>query len=149
MDNMDKQGFIFGALFALANRLQILGDKFDSNITIKQWLFIAVISKMGHLTPTISEVAAVAGYSRQNVKRVASALEKQGLIQLIRDESDARVLRVSLTEQCKAYFKQREADEELFLNQLFAGFDEKMLNGLYDGLVQLSNNMVTMEHSNE
>lgn len=145
---MEKKAFIFGGLFALANRLQVLGDKLDTNITIKQWLFIAVISKLEQ-SPTITEVASMIGNSRQNVKRMASSLQQQGFINLTKDSFDARIIRVELTEKCRGYFKQREAEEDQFLAQLFDQFDANMLTGLYNGLIKLMENVEQMEHLNE
>lgn len=39
MNELEQQANIFGTIFVLSNRLQVLGDAFDKNITIKQWLF--------------------------------------------------------------------------------------------------------------
>lgn len=69
MKQIQEKAFIFGAIFTLANRLQILGDKLDENITVKQWLLLATISKSEHPAPSLSEVAKTIGNSRQNVKK--------------------------------------------------------------------------------
>ena len=66
MNELKKKAYIFGTIFTLSNKLQVLGDEFDENITTKQWLFIVGVSKFQD-PPTISEVANFIGYSRQNV----------------------------------------------------------------------------------
>lgn len=76
MNDIEKKAYIFGGILTLANRLQALGDKLDENVTLKQWLLIAVILKSGRSSPTISEVAKLVGNSRQNVKKMAGLLEK-------------------------------------------------------------------------
>ena len=43
-ENKNMQAYIYGGIFTLSNKLQLLGDKFDSNISTKQWFLIAVIA---------------------------------------------------------------------------------------------------------
>ncbi|MNO20260.1 transcriptional repressor MprA [compost metagenome] len=149
MKAMGRKEYVFGGMFALANRLQTLGDKLDPNITTKQWFFIAIISKLEDNSPTISEVSALIGSTRQNVKKMAVILEKQGFVQLTKDAKDARVIRVTLTPKCRDYFQRRDASEGVFMEHLFDGFDEELLNGLYKGLVKLSDNIEKMEKQHE
>ncbi|MNZ59451.1 transcriptional repressor MprA [compost metagenome] len=149
MKHSGREEYIFGNMFVLANRLQVLGDKVDPNITIKQWLFIAIISKCEDRLPTISEISTLIGNSRQNVKKMAVILEKQGFVELMNDSMDARIIRVSLTKKCRDYFEKREEIENLFIAKLFNGFDWELLKGLYNGLVKLSDNIVEMEKQNE
>lgn len=145
MNQEEKQAFIFAALLTLANRMQIVGDKLDQNITLKQWLLIAIILKNGNPSPTLGEVAVIFGCSRQNIKKLAMLLEKQGFVTLKRDERDARVVRVQLTSQCYAYFEGREKLENEFMQDLFHHFDEERTNGLFYGIQQLADNLGRME----
>ena len=145
MNQMDKQAYIFGGVLALANRLQALGDKLDEHITLKQWLFIAVIFKSEHASPTISEVAELIGYSRQNVKKMAVALEKRGFVSLMKDEYDARIFRIHLTPKCAVYFQTRAEKEGQFMKHLFEGFSEERTDALYKGIMQLAENITLME----
>ncbi len=146
MDNIKEKAYIFGSIFTIANRLQILGDKFDENLTTKQWLLIASITRMDNATPTISEVSHQIGNSRQNVKKMASILEKEGFLSLEKDINDARILRIRLTEKCLNHFRQREQRELDFIEKLFTEFDANKVTGLYQGLSKLSDNMIEMEN---
>lgn len=142
---MEKKANIFASLFILANRLQVLGDSLDEQITIKQWLLIAVISKSNKEAITVSELSKFIGSSRQNVKKMADILERQGFVSLNKDPNDARVVQVSITEKCINHFKSR-ADLELnFIEKLFNDFDEELLDGLYRGINKLSSNVTEME----
>ena len=76
MNELEQKACIFAVIFTLSNKLQVLGDEFDRSITIKQWLFMAAVSKF-NAPPTISEVANFIGYSRQNAKRIAADLHKE------------------------------------------------------------------------
>jgi DNA-binding MarR family transcriptional regulator len=148
MDELNKQAYIFGSIFTLANRLQILGDKIDDKITVKQWLLLASITKHNH-APTISEVSNMIGNSRQNVKKMAIILEREGFLTLTKDKSDARIIRIQLTETCMKHFKNREEIELTFIRDLFQGIDSKLLASLYEGIGKLSINIKEMENKDE
>lgn len=143
MDELEQKAYIFGTIFTLSNKLQAIGDKFDKNITIKQWLLLVTVSKFQE-TPTISEAANYVGYSRQNAKRMAAALEERGFVTITKDKNDARALRIALTPKCQEYFAGREQRELEFLKELFLGFDAELTAGFYQGLTKLENNIETM-----
>ncbi|WP_310829177.1 MarR family transcriptional regulator [Paenibacillus pedocola] len=145
MDEQEQQAYILGAFLTLANRLQVLGDKLDEKITMKQWLLIAVILKSGSPAPALSDLAAMIGSSRQNVKKMALLLEKQGFVVLSKDEKDARILRVRLTEECMVYFAGRNREEEQFMDDLFQDFNAELTGGLFTGLTKLTDNIARME----
>jgi DNA-binding MarR family transcriptional regulator len=140
MELLQKKAYIFGTIFTLSNKLQVLGDKFDKNITTKQWLFIVGVSTFRE-PPTISELANFIGYSRQNAKRIAATLQESGYVAISKDESDARALRIELTPKCREYFAKRNQREIDFLEQLFAGFDAGLTQNLYLGLTRLERNI--------
>lgn len=145
MDELEEKAYIFASIFALANKLQVLGDAFDKNITIKQWLFIVGVSKFSE-PPTISEVANFIGYSRQNAKRIAVALDERGYITIIKDKNDARALRITLTQKCTEYFTKRSDRELEYLNRLFTGFDADLTHDVYKGLTRLAENIEMMSN---
>jgi DNA-binding MarR family transcriptional regulator len=148
MNEQEQQANIFGTIFVLANRLQVLGDAFDKNITIKQWLFLIGVAQFQE-PPTVSQVADFIGYSRQNAKRLAVTLEANGLVTIVKDQNDARALRIKLTPKFTAYFEQRREREEEFMQKLFHDFGPELTRGLYQGLAQLTQNVAMMEKENE
>ena len=148
IDELAQKAFIFAEIFAVSNKLQALGDKLDRQITIKQWLLLAAISKSAVEAPSISEISALTGTSRQNVKKMALLLEKQGFVNIRKDPHDARVLRVVQTTQCVEHFKARYNMELDFLAKLFSGLDGALLSGLYNGLIKLTDNINIMEAQN-
>lgn len=145
MDELAQKASIFASIFTVSNKLQALGDRLDRQITIKQWLFLAAISNSAVEAPSISEISALIGTSRQNVKKMAQLLEKQGFVNIRRDPGDARVLRVAQTAKCVEHFKARYNLELEFLEKLFSGFDEALLGGLRNGLIKLTDNISKME----
>lgn len=145
MSDIKEKAYIFGSIFTLSNKLQILGDKFDRNLTIKQWLLLAGIFKSESDTPTVSDVANLTGNSRQNAKKMLLRLEKEGFVMLQKDPGDARILRIILTEKCRDYFRQREKRELEFLEQLYEDFDTNLIKNLAKGISKLEKNIIEME----
>lgn len=148
-ENKNMQAYIYGGVFGLSNKLQLLGDKFDSNISTKQWFLIAVIASFKNEAPTISMTAKRTGSSRQNVKKMAVILEKKGFLTIIRDKEDSRVQRLELTKYCTDYFNQRNEREDQYMKNLFINFDEELLTGLFRGMKKLEENIIRMEIQNE
>jgi DNA-binding MarR family transcriptional regulator len=144
MDDIKYKAFIFASIFTLSNRLQVLGDRFDRNLTVKQWLLLAGIFRSQKDAPTISEVAGIIGNSRQNVKKMMLILEKQGFITIENDANDARAQRIRLTEKCLDYMMQREKREIEFLERLFEGFTPGELQGMARGISKLEKNIIEM-----
>lgn len=147
--NRNIQAYIYGGIFALSNKLQLIGDKFDPNISTKQWFLIAVIASFKDEVPTISMTAERIGNSRQNVKKMAGILAKKGFLAIIKDNEDGRIQRLELTEYCMDYFNKRQEKEEKYMDSLFTDFDEEKLTGFFKGMKQLENNIIEMESQNE
>ena len=140
MEDSGEKAYIFGTMFTLSNKLQMLGDRLDKRLTVKQWLLLAGILTCGNDAPTIGEVAALIGSSRQNVKKMALILEKEGFVCLLKDSGDGRLLRVSLTAFCMEHLKQREENERHFIETLFSGFEMQELLSFSRSLTRLQNN---------
>ncbi|MBP1046910.1 MarR family transcriptional regulator [Enterococcus sp. BWM-S5] len=145
MNNIPEREYIFASIFALANRMQKLGDKLEDYVTIKQWMLLAVLSKSEGQSLTISEAAEIIGSSHQNIKKMALILEKQGFLSLTKHPKDRRAVVVSITDYCNTYFAEREAKEEAFLQSVFQGVDSQMMTELYKGILQLQKNIEQME----
>jgi DNA-binding MarR family transcriptional regulator len=144
MSGLEEKAYIFGTIFTLSNRLQLLGDRIDPQLTVKQWLFLAGVLGCENDAPTLSEISARIGSSRQNVKKMALILEKQGFITMEKDDRDGRMLRISLTDSCKEHLKQREEMELRFIDEIFSGFEAKELSNLSSAIGKLERNVRDM-----
>ena len=142
--DIPKPDFIYGAVHLLANRLQTLGDKIDPTISTKQWFVLAAVSKFSDSPPNIGDIAMSLGTSRQNIKKIANILQKRGLLKLEKDKNDLRNILLFLTEQCQSYFKNREQQENEYLEKIFLGIDNEMLTNLCDGMYKLIENVDTI-----
>lgn len=121
MDDIDKQKYIFGSIFLLANRLQVIGDQYlgRDEITTKQWFLNVMISQFGDNPPTLSEVAELMGSSRQNVKQLALKLEEKGFLNIQKDNQDARALRLKLTDKSREFWDKRQEQDDEYIEGLF------------------------------
>jgi DNA-binding MarR family transcriptional regulator len=115
---LEEQGFIFGSLFLLANKLQVSSDKHLESVglTTKQWFLIAAVQNF-KTPPTLSEVSELIGSSRQNVKQLAIKLEKKNFLTLEKDEQAVRLI---LTEQCINIWRDRDALDKQFITEILS-----------------------------
>jgi len=139
--DMPNTAFVYGAIHLLANRLQTIGDRIDPTISTKQWFVLAAVSKFTKAPPNIGDIARGLGTSRQNIKKIATLLERRGLLKLERDKKDLRNIQLFLTEQCNDYFKSREQQENEYLENIFAGIDDERLAALCEGMRKLIENI--------
>ena len=139
--DISPQEYIYMSIHMLANRLQILGDRFDPTISSKQWHVLAVISKFDKKQPNIGDIANVLGTSRQNIKKIANILQQRGFIRMEKDKNDMRNILLYLTEQCDEYYKGREQMEHEYLESIFFGLNDDEFKNLKSGMAKLFNNI--------
>jgi DNA-binding MarR family transcriptional regulator len=139
MDILEKQKYIFGNLFLIANKLQAIGDQYmgKDGMTTKQWFLTVMISQFGDNPPTLSEVADLMGTSRQNVKQLALKLEEKDFLKIEKDEQDARALRLKLTEKSKEFWEEREDKDNQFIKHLFEDFSQEEVEVVSRGFNKL------------
>lgn len=139
MSSIDKQKFIFGILFYLPNKLQVMLDQSlaQYDITAKQWFLTVIIEQFGDNPPTISEAAEAMSSTHQNVKQIALKLEKKGFLFLEKDQVDRRITRLKLTDKCFSFWEARQDESIRFLTELFAGFDDAEIDSMFHNLNKL------------
>ena len=142
--DISPREYIYMAIHMLANRLQILGDRFDPTVSSKQWHVLAVISKFDKKQPNIGDVARILGTSRQNIKKIVNILQHRGFIRMEKDKSDMRNILLYLTDHCDEYYKSREHLENEYLTNLFSGIDDSGLYSLMSGMGKLLGNIETL-----
>ena len=79
---------IFSTIFIVGNRLQALFDRHIPGLTLRQFMLLS-IARQSPEPLTLTELGALLGCSRQNVKKLALALERGGFARLRRPESGA------------------------------------------------------------
>ncbi|WP_028309069.1 MarR family winged helix-turn-helix transcriptional regulator [Desulfitibacter alkalitolerans] len=124
---LDKEKFIFGSIFLLSNKLQVIGDQYlgKDGMTLRQWFLTVMILQFGDRSPTLGEVAELMGSSHQNVKQLALKLQEKDFLRIEKDEQDGRAIRLKLTNKSYEYWKNREEEGELFIKKLFQDLNQE------------------------
>lgn len=150
-DELYKQKQIFGGLFLLSNKLQVILDKSLAihDMTAKQWFLTAVIEEFFDSPPTLSEVAKIIGSSRQNIKQIALKLEEKGFLSLEKDEKDKRAIRLRLTNKSHEFWTGLQDESNKFLEELFIDLNTEELNGMLIGIFKLSEKIKILEDVEE
>ncbi len=119
---------IFASIFILQNRMQTAGEKLQTQISMKQWLLLAMTASCPE-PRTLTSVGSLMGCSRQNIKKLASALEKKGFVRLAAGEKNSVI--IELTEQAGEYAQQMGERHSQTLKLLFSQFSEEEIFQLF------------------
>lgn len=141
---------IFGLAFLLERKLEYAFDKVlaPHNLTVKQWFVLAAIETLFETPPSIQEVARRLSTSHQNIKAIASNLERRGFVTLEGDPADKRITRLKTTAQSKSFWEQRESEDRALIARLFRYLTDDeiatmsdLMGRLLRGTNDLSDNM--------
>lgn len=135
-DNFEKFGIdtehkvqaIFSSIFVLENLLQNVGEKLQTEITMKQWLLLAM-TEVCDKPCTLTSVGNLMGCSRQNIKKLAIILEKKGFIKFIDGNNNS--VQIELTEKVKEYGKEMAPKHLTALKLLFSEFTVEEIDQLF------------------
>lgn len=115
--------YVFGSIFLLSNKLQILGDQYlaADGITLRQWFLTVIIKQFDpQKGPTLTEAARLMGTSHQNVKQIALKLAEKEFLVFEKDDQDGRSIRLKLTEKSNAFWDSKASELEMFMKRLFS-----------------------------
>ncbi len=133
-DTTHRVQAIFSSIFVLQNRMQTAGEKLQTEISMKQWLLIAMAASCPE-PRTLTNVGNLMGCSRQNIKKLALTLEKKGFIQLLLGRNNS--VRIELTEKVQEYSKEVSKRHLQSLKLLFEDFSEDEIATLYRLYIKL------------
>ncbi len=150
-NSIDLKKYLFGNIFLLANRVQVIGDQTLGNggMTIKQWFLTIMVLQFGNYSPALGEVAELMGSSHQNVKQLALKLQQKGFLMIEKDKQDARTLRLSLTNGCYLLWKKQDLEIKEVLNVLLGDLNKNEIDVLYDFLIKLHARVLLLERKYE
>lgn len=138
MENIKNKQFIFANIFIIANRLQTACEKIQTDITMKQWLMLAIASATDGIQ-NLSEIGRLMGCSRQNVRKLANPLLKKDFIRLVKGDNNS--INIIPTKKFESYSKKMEDKNLMTLNLLFENFTQselveacKFVGKFYEGL---------------
>lgn len=127
-DTQHRVQAIFSSIFVLQNRMQTAGEKLQTDISMKQWLLLA----MTECCPeprTLTNIGNLMGCSRQNIKKLALALEKKGFVRLLLGANNS--VCIELTDKVNEYAKEIGEQNFQALKLLFSDFNEEEIEQLF------------------
>ena len=130
-DTKHRVQAIFSSIFVLQNRMQTAGEKLQTQISMKQWLLLAMAACCPE-PRTLTNVGNLMGCSRQNIKKLALALEKKGFVRLMLGGNNS--VCIELTDKVGQYAEEVGERHLQSLKLLFSDFNEdeiKLLFRLY------------------
>lgn len=131
-----RQKAIFSTLFIAGNRLQTLFDHRIPELSLKQFMLLSIVRQAdGRLT--LTQLGTLLGCSRQNIKKIADALERKGFIAIRPSANDTRASWICPTERAAAYFEHEFPAYQKELKHLFAVYSEDEITTLFTLLTKL------------
>lgn len=128
-NTQERTKAIFSSIFVMQNRMQTACEKIQTEISIKQWLLIAMT--MSFPEPrTLTALGSLMGCSRQNVKKLALALEEKGFVRLISGVNNS--VQIELTQKALDYSTQMAERQERTMQLLFSEFSEQEIQQLFE-----------------
>lgn len=127
-DTQHRVQAIFSSIFVLQNRMQTAGGKLQTEISMKQWLLLAMTESCPR-PRTLTKIGNLMGCSRQNVKKLALALEKKGFVRLLSGANNS--VCIELTDKVHVYGQEMEKQHLQALSLLFADFNDDEIEQLF------------------
>ena len=141
-DTISRIQPIFTSIFIIQNRMQTAGEKIQTEVTMKQWLLLAMTSSCKE-AKTLSNVAKLMGCSRQNVKKLAILLEKKGYVNLT--SSGGNAVHIELSDKVNQYMQEIGERHIKSLTLLFEDFTEEEIELLFNLYKKLYQGMERVE----
>lgn len=142
-DTMHRMQAIFSSIFVMQNRMQTAGEKIQTQISMKQWLLLAMTDCCKE-PRTLTNVGNLMGCSRQNIKKLASALEEKGFVRLLRGGNNS--VCIELTKKVSEYENEIGQRRLQVIQMLFKDFSEEEIKQLFILYEKLYTGMEEVEH---
>ncbi len=138
---------LFGGVFVLANKLQLVGDKMVEGLSTKQWFLTRTLLDMPcKPPPTVMQIVREMDSTRQNVTKMLEKMERDGLVSFEENESDRRSRRVRVTELGRRHARQVAENAQAFLKRLFEGAEQNELDAAGRVVLKMLQNLETMQN---
>ena len=155
MELLWKKKLLFSGVFVQENRLHAILDRNLNGITTKQWLLLVVSSSLPN-PPDLTTLGKILGCSRQNIKKLALSLEKEGFIKLTPSYCDKRSLWVSILDKGKTIIEDSKEMEDKVYGSLFRDFSEddiseyfKLSEKFFKGIGYLEECFISLKEKEE
>jgi DNA-binding MarR family transcriptional regulator len=140
-ERLEMEKYILVVLFLVQQRWGYVINKIfaQDGITTKQWLMLIIIGQAFDHDPSMQEVANAMSTTHQNVKQLASRLEKRGFLTIKRDPQNRRILRLKITQACQEYWENRTEDDAQSISSIFQGLENEEIKQLFHIMGKMDN----------
>lgn len=139
-----REKAIFNTLLIAGNRLQTIFDSRIPEITLKQFLLLSTI-RQSEEKLSFTQLGSLLGCSRQNIKKLAQALEKKGFVTIEQSKEDPRAFWICPTERVDSFFRREFSPYQEELKYLFQVYTEEEIQLLFTLLVKLYDGIDNLE----
>ena len=126
----DREKAVFSTIFIAGNKLQTLFDKHIPKLSLKQFMLLSIV-RQSETPLTFTQSGSILGCSRQNIKKLAEALEKKGFITLAQSPCDTRAMCIRPTKKAEEYFHNDFARYQEELKYLFEVYTDEEIETLF------------------
>jgi len=146
------------ALFSVTNKLQMRGDHYLGDLTIRQMLAIPAIIHAPDGKSTINHIARTLGTTKQSAKQIVDAMERKKYLSVMPSEQDKRAVNITITAEGEQAFRACSQRTDVFLADIFHDFSTEdleifctLLHKLYrfDGAEQESFHQHAADHADD
>jgi DNA-binding MarR family transcriptional regulator len=142
----NNQYILFGGVFILANKLQLVADKKAHGLSTKQWFLMRNLQDLSmEAPPTITMLAKETDTSRQNVSKMLLTLQKQGFVTLRGSETDRRSQTVEMTIKGKEVLALMSDESTSLFAELFSGISAEESEAAAKVVIKLISNLMKMQ----
>lgn len=132
----NQQKAIFNSIFIIGNKLQTIFDNQILEVSLKQFMLLSTI-RHSKDNLTFTKLGQLLGCSRQNIKKLASVLEKKGFVTIQPSPSDPRASCICPTAKVNEFFNNEFFKYQEDLKYLFEVYTNEEINTLFNLLMKL------------
>lgn len=141
-----QQGAIFSSLFIIGNKLQTIFDNHIAELSLKQYMLLSLMAQSKE-SMTFTQLGNLLGCSRQNIKKIASVLEKKGFVSIEQNPNDSRASCLCLRTKAEKYLSNDFMKYREELNFLFEEYSDEEVNALFVLLMRLYSGIENLENN--
>jgi DNA-binding MarR family transcriptional regulator len=140
LEKMNPKMLLTGYMNEFNNKFQLVGDYLFDDISWKQ-MFVLTCIPLFSQAPTIKDIGDLLGSSHQNTKQLLIRLEENGYVEMDRDNTDKRKIRVRLTRKAKCIGGKIAKRSDELMDSLFEGVSREELEATASLFMKLDENL--------
>jgi DNA-binding MarR family transcriptional regulator len=128
---------VLGTLFAVTNKIQMRGDKYLKDLSVRQMKAMGAIIHLPAGKATINNIARFMGTTKQSAKQIVDIMAKKQYLSTSPSERDKRAVNVAITPQGEQIIRTCSERNNEFVADIFQEFTTEDLETLWALLKKL------------